>query len=101
MNRIGWPIVALVGIGIGGFLGIFALIPDDEPTGRSSLLALITVTVGAVTTWVTTRSAKELKSDVAEVKKIVNGNTQRLIAKLPDPIPGDVVQVIRVSSDEE
>ncbi len=73
MKTITWPVVALAGLGLFAFVGIFALIPDNEPASRTALLSVITVAVGAVTTWVTTKSAREVKEKVAELQKSVDG----------------------------
>lgn len=72
MDRITWPAVVLVAMGLGAFVGIFALIPDDEPASRTALLGVITVGVGAVTTWVTTKAAREIKGQVQQLQQSVD-----------------------------
>jgi hypothetical protein len=83
-------VVVLVLIGVAGFVGIFALIPDDEPESRSALLSVITVTASGILAWVVNRKVNAVQDDVSAVgrevgtvKRLVNGNTARLIDKLP------------------
>ena len=85
-TKITWPIVALVALGVGAFVGIFALIPDDEPTGRSALLALLVLGGNAVVVVFQQRNTSGMReelaaarSQLARVQTTVNGNTARLI----------------------
>jgi hypothetical protein len=74
-----WPMVALAGLVLAFLVGIFALIPDDEPAGRTALLGAITAASAAVTTWVTTRRVGEVREQVEAVKRDVDGRMSQLI----------------------
>lgn len=41
MQKLTWPFVALVALVLGAFLGIYALIPDNEPESRSALIVFM------------------------------------------------------------
>lgn len=84
-SGIAWPVVALVAVLASAFVGIFALIPDDEPQSRTMLLTAMSAASSAIVLWFVNRKSNEVHREVQEVKTIVNGNTERLIAKLPEP----------------
>lgn len=96
-----WPTVALAALILGAFVGTFALIPEGEASSRSVLLSVISAASSGVVVWFTNRRVNEVQAQVSEVKTIVNGNTARLIAKLPDPAAVDpnTVVVLRPVTD--
>jgi membrane protein implicated in regulation of membrane protease activity len=83
---IGWPVVALVAVLAAAFIGIFALIPDDEPESRTMLLTAITTASSAIVMWFVKRKTDEVSEKVDRVEELVNGNTARLIGKISDPV---------------
>lgn len=101
VKNLGWPVVALVGLSLAAFLGLFALIPADEPAARTMLLTIVSSGSSAIVMWFVQRKTKETANQVAEVQKkvetvekLVNGNTNRLIDKLPEPHRGEERQRI-------
>lgn len=87
MNKgLGWPVVALVAIVVGAFVGIFALIPKDEPESRTMLLSAMVAASSAIVVWFVNRKTNHLNEQVQQVKELVNGNFSQVINKLPDPV---------------
>lgn len=80
-----WPVVVITGILVSGFIGIFALIPDDEPESRTMLLTAVTGATSAVVLWFINRKTNELGEKVTRVERATNGNLTRIIEKIPDP----------------
>ncbi len=95
--KFSWQLVAFAALGVAGFLGLFAIIPEDEAQLRSTLLGLLVTTVGALVAFFVNRNVGALRNDVQEVKQEVatvveqtNGNTQALLNKIPDQNLTDV-----------
>lgn len=84
-TRITWPIVALVLIVVGAFVGIFALIPDNDPTARSALLAVVVTLSNAVGVLFARQSGRHVAEKIEEVQETVNGHQTDLIARIPEP----------------
>lgn len=81
---ISWPFVALAGLGGGFFLGLYALIPSDQPEGRTALLGIVTLAGNAVVGAVAHRinsKVKTVDTKLADVQDKVNGRMSELIAK--------------------
>jgi hypothetical protein len=87
--RVTWPMVAMLGLVLAFLVGIFALIPDGEPAGRTALLGVITVAASALTTFVTSRNVARVAEKVDEVDKKVNGRMSQLIDAKTQPEPRD------------
>lgn len=98
MKSLSWQAVTL---GLGGmalFGGLFYL---ADTTGRSALLGVVTAVGTTVTTIAVTRARQEARRDIESVreelslvKDHVNGNTRRLIDKIPDADrPTDIPQL--------
>ncbi len=73
MTRIGWPVVVLAAIAVAGFVAIFALIPDNEPAGRSGMLGFISLAGNAVVVWFTSQRTNELRDQVADLRRKLGG----------------------------
>lgn len=58
--RITWPLVTLFAILAVFFIGVFALIPRDQPEGRTALLGLLTTSASAVVTVVIQRLSTKI-----------------------------------------
>jgi len=57
-----WPTVALTAIGLGFCLGLFVLIPDDEPQMRWALLGVLTLAgQGVVAKFLTAHVSRETR----------------------------------------
>lgn len=72
-------IVAIVAIGVAGFIGLYVLIPADEPEARSALLGVLVTSVGAVIAGVVGRISRQVNN----VQQQVNGRAENLIRQLP------------------
>lgn len=68
---ISWQYVVLAALAAGFFLGIFVLIPDDQPTMRSGLIGLLVALGNAV-----------ILHFLSGVKKQVNGRMSKLLGEL-------------------
>lgn len=87
-----WPIVALVALVLAAFVGIFALIPESDPTSRSALLALVVAGGQAIVMVYSQRAAaanaraqQQTQQQLNTVQETVNGHTAAIIAKIPEP----------------
>lgn len=64
-----WQYVALAVVGSSFFLGVFALVPDDQPDMRTALLGLLTLAgQAAVARWIVGHVhhvSRETKRDVS------------------------------------
>ena len=70
-----WAYVALAAITAAFLLGIFVLIPDDEPQMRTALLGVVLLAAhGAIGRW--------LSKDVKKVDQKVNGRMSQMIEAL-------------------
>lgn len=79
-----WPMVGLVAVLAAAFVGIFALIPDDEPQSRTMLLTAMSAASSAIVLWFVNRKSVETDHKLEQVKTLVNGNMGRVIDKIPD-----------------
>ena len=93
-----WPIVAMLAVGLGAFVGIYQI---SEPQDRSALLAIVAPAVSAIVAAYVGRLVQSVRTDVQEVKKIVNGNTERLLvtnnelARRVEPVEGSPEHIAR------
>lgn len=77
-----WPMVALCAIVVGALVAIFYL---GDATARTAILAVVTGASTAVMTVITTRRIGQMRDQLDQVHHVVNGNTARLIDKIPEP----------------
>jgi ABC-type uncharacterized transport system ATPase component len=88
MKLLSWQNVVAAGIVTGGFLGIYYL---SDANGKSTLINVVsgiaTTVVGALVLRGQQRQAAEQARQADELKAIkdhVNGNTRKLIEKIPE-----------------
>jgi uncharacterized membrane protein AbrB (regulator of aidB expression) len=86
-----WPIVAMVGVLVGGIVVMLTVTPDSNAAARDAAVMLLSM-LGPLLTgvWVTRHAevkSEEVKESVAQVKDQVNGRMSELIAKVPDAVP--------------
>lgn len=82
--------VGLASIVAAAFTGIYYI--SDTPA-RAALIPVIVGLGSAFTTVILARRLGEVKQELEKVKEHVNGNTTRLLDKIPDadrPAPEDV-----------
>jgi hypothetical protein len=77
MKSLSWQAVALACAMILGFCVIFVF---SDTTGRTTLIGIVTTGLTGYLAIVLTRMRNELE----DVKRHVNGNTTKLIDKIPD-----------------
>src|SRR5688572_2872254 len=77
MKLTSWAVVVMVGMGIAGFIGLYAIVTD--PAGRSALLGVLITSVGTMVAVVVAR----VGTKVDHIQKQVNGHTEQLIRRLP------------------
>lgn len=100
MKSLPWPWVALAFIATAGFTGIYYI---SDPDGRSVLLPVVVSIGSTFTTVMLARRLSDVKSEqiatrqeLEKVKQHVNGNTMKLLDKIPDadrPNSADVPQL--------
>lgn len=85
-----WPVVAIFAIGLGAIVSILLFVPESNAAASTAvvaILAMLAPVLGGI--WVAkhvTNEVEQVKAEVGEVAKQVNGRMSQLIDKktLPD-----------------
>jgi hypothetical protein len=84
-----WPVTVVIVAFLAAITVILTFTPDSDSTTRSIVIVLVS-TMGSVLSavWVNKRNEEitdEVKKQLAVVQKTVNGNTSKLMEKIPNP----------------
>lgn len=100
MRSPSWPAVGLAAIACAAFTGIYYL---SDLSGRAALIPVVVGISSTFTTVILARRIGDMKeeqkatrAELEKVKEHVNGNTMKLIDKIPDadrPSPEDIPQL--------
>ncbi len=75
MRATGWQVVALVGMGLGAFLGLYALVPAGEPEARAGLIALVSTMGSAGAALIIARRQDKTEKKIDKVVEQTNGHS--------------------------
>lgn len=75
MKATGWQLVALVGMGLGAFLGLYALVPESEPEARAGLIALVSTLGSAGAALIIARRQDKTEKKIDRVVEQTNGHS--------------------------
>jgi hypothetical protein len=68
-----WQYVVLAMVASGFFLGVFALVPDDQPEMRTALLGLLTLAgQAAVARWIVGHHKSEVDAAMRKAQRMMN-----------------------------
>jgi hypothetical protein len=74
MKAVSWQVVALVGMGLGAFLGLYALVPPSESEARAGLIALVSTLGSAGAALIIARRQDQTEKKIDQVVEQTNGH---------------------------
>lgn len=88
MNKLSWPLVAIVGLVLGFLAVLFGLIPSNLPEARSALIGVIVAAIGSIQVVLVQRISGQVQRTDAKVETIAaqtNGHMTNLIQAKTQP----------------
>ena len=88
MNRVTWPMAAIVVAGLGFVFAIFAIIPQSMPEARTALLGVITAGGNALVLYMMgllQRQNERTEQKVEQIAQQTNGHMTTLIQAKTQP----------------
>lgn len=80
-----WALTVLVVCGFGAVVALVVLAPANSASSAAAVTAILAMLTTVLSAAYIGEKVVGVRQDVAQVQKTVNGNTARLIEKIPEP----------------